>query len=461
MILIKDILNINKISVANASSLKQTSYSGVSIDSRNIKPSELFIAIKGENTDGHDYINEVINKKINGAIVNKKWFAKNKSKYKGMTFYLADETAIALGELARNHKRNYSVAVLCISGSNGKTTTKDLIAEVLNKKFNTLKTEGNFNNHIGLPLTLLKLNDYHEICVLETGSNHFNELKYLCEICEPDFALVTNIGMEHLEFFKTIEGVAKEEFTIFDYVSKKNFTCFANIDDEHIIKYFKTNKYYRVVTYSLKKQANIKGKLLGFDNNFRPKIEISTSKGKFTTNVGSAGIHSVINGLAAAAVGTYFDVSNNAIKSALSGYKPEGSKRMELITKNGFKVINDTYNSNPDSVKIGLDSLKIFKTKGKKHVVLGDMLEMGKSSKKVHSYVGKLVKEMGFQNLYTYGTESYNTFKSAKGVGNNYYFSSKDELTEFLRLNVKNSDVVYVKGSRGMKMEDIVNHLIN
>ena len=460
MIKFHELTQLDGCKVTNADMISKKTFKAVSIDSREIKPNEIFIAVKGENTNGHKYLRDVFRKGVKVVVVDKNWFRKNKNEFSNKTFVIVKNTIEALGELARNHKNKFNIPVLCIGGSNGKTTTKDLVSAVLSKKYKVHKTIGNFNNHIGLPLSLLKLNKTHEISVLEVGANHFNEVKYLCDIAEPDFGLVTNIGKEHLEFFGNERGVAKAEFELYDYLisKKKDSLCFLNFDDTYIRDFYKKNNIKNVFKYSYRYNTQVKGRFVRFNKNFEPVIEVQDRGGKFITSVSTFGKHSIFNGLAAAAVGIYFGVDKKSIKNALSKFKTESSKRMQLVKSNGVIIINDSYNSNPDSVKMGLETLSDYKTKGTKHVVLSDMLELGKSSKREHRSVGELVKKMKFRNLYTYGAESYNTFLSAKGLENNFYFDTKEDLAKFLKAMVKRGDVIYVKGSRGMKMEDVIDY---
>ena len=460
MISREDLFKIRHIQKINTDKYIKRNYKSVGIDSRNIKKGELFFAIKGERTDGHKYLDSVFDKGIELAVVNDTWFIKNKKKFPGKSFLTVRDTTKALGELALHHKANFKIPVLCIAGSNGKTTTKDLTAEVLSQKFKVLKTEGNFNNHIGLPLTLLRLDRTHEICVLEAGCNHYGELKYLCEIAEPDYGMITNIGKEHLEFFKNLEGVAKAEFELFDYLkSKEKGILFINSDDKFIRNYSLEVKSGKKFTYSYKYNSDVKGRFKGYNKNFEPEIRITKDDMEFKTSVATFGKHSVYNGLAAAAVGLYFNVSPAKIKSALKNFKVTSSKRMEVVRKNDLTIINDSYNSNPESVKMGLETLMEYKSKGKKFAVLSDMLELGRSGKKEHSEAGKLAQKLKVDNLYTFGNESYNTFKNAKKIKNNFYFKDKEDLIEMLKLNLGKNDIVYVKGSRGMKMEEVVTAL--
>lgn len=449
--------HIHKINFGNAGKKK---YKGISIDSRKVKRDEIFFAIKGENHDGHIFLADVFKKGVETVVINKSRFDKDKSisRYRGKKILVVRDTIKALGEFARIHKRNFKAGILCIAGSNGKTTTKDLTAAVLSKKFNVLKTEGNLNNHIGLPMTLLKLNSSHTFCVLEAGASHFGELRYLCEIAEPDFGLVTNIGKEHLEFFKNVRGVAKAEFELYDYLkNKENKICFLNIDDKFINKYSGGISDDKKFTYSYKSDTDVKGRFKGYNENYEPEIEIKSAKKEFKTSISTFGQHSVYNGLAAAAVGLYFKVETKKIKSALQNFIQESSKRMEIIRTGGVTIINDTYNSNPESVRMGLQTMMDFKTKGKKFAVLSDMLELGKASKREHREIGKFAAAQGIINLYTFGKESYSIFKSASKIKNNLYFDKKADLITMLKKTIKANDVIYVKGSRGMKMEEVVN----
>lgn len=460
MIRAEDFFKIDTEAVYNIEKVGKYNFESAEIDSRRIKQTQVFFAIKGDNTDGHKYLKDVFKKGVKLAVVEKKWFLKNKKDFKKSSFIVVEDTILSLGALAKNHLQKFKIPVLCIGGSNGKTTTKDLVACVLSQKYSVLKTEGNFNNHIGLPLTLLRLNHTHNFAVLEVGCNHFGEIKYLCEIAMPQYGMITNIGREHLEFFKTVKGVAKAEFELFDYLKKNNGTCFCNADDEFISKYSGKLKKANRVTYSNKKPADVKGKFVKFNKNFEPELSINYKKKSFNVTVATFGKHSVVNGLAAASAGLFFGVSPVKIKKALKEFKPVSSKRMEVLKKNGLTIINDAYNSNPDSVKMGLETIKEFNTKGKKYAVLSDMLELGKASKKEHSYIGNLAGKLKLENLLTTGPESLNTFKAAQAVKNNLYFEKKSDLIGYLKNNVKNNDVVYVKGSRGMKMEEVVENLI-
>lgn len=446
----------------NFDKIKIKSFSDISIDSRNIRKNFLFVAIKGENNDGHNYLADIFKRGAVAALVNENWYNKNQNNFKDNTFIVVKDTVKSLGELAKLHLKRFNIPILFVGGSNGKTTTKDLIAAVLSKGYKVLKNEGNLNNHIGLPLSVLQLDRYHNMCVLEAGSNHFNELKYLCEIAEPDFGIVTNIGREHLEFFKNLDGVAKEEFSLFKYLIKKDNRglCFMNFDDDYTRKYFSKNKPSRYFSFAYNYPANVRAKFIKYTDNFEPVIELEFEKKKIVTKVNTFGKHSVYNALAAAAVGLYFGISLNDVKSALENYKPASSKRMEIEKRRGILFVNDAYNSNPDSVKLGLETLKEFKPMGNIHLIISDMLELGESSKKEHTGIGNLIKKMNFENLYTFGNDSKYIFEGAKGIKNNLYFDTKDDLTKYLFKVIGKDDVLYFKGSRGMKLEEISDKVI-
>lgn len=462
MIRLDELLSLKGSKIYNRICFRRTNITGVGIDSRTIKKSEAFFAIKGESTDGHKFLEQVVNKGVNLVVI----CSRNRAQFKQMLsktpYITVPDTIFALGELAHIHRKKFKTPFLAIGGSNGKTTTKDLVSAVLSSSFKVLKTEGNFNNHIGLPLTILRMNTRHEIAVLEFGSNHFGEIEYLNKIAEPDFGLVTNIGKEHLEFFKNERGVAKAEFELYDYLKKEeDGFCFMNMDDKYIKEYAGKLPKRKKFTYSYGFKTDITGKFVKFNRDFEPVIRVKGLGKDFEMKIATFGKHSIYNGLAAAAVGLYFGVSPARIKRSLGDFKPSSAKRMEVIKSKGMIFINDSYNSNPNSVQMGLETLKEYKGKGKKFILLSDMLELGKTSKKEHSDIGKLVKKMGFKNLYTFGKKSYYTFKSAKGIENNFYFETKEDLTEMVKAVLKKEDVIYIKGSRGMKMEEVLNGLLN
>jgi UDP-N-acetylmuramoyl-tripeptide--D-alanyl-D-alanine ligase len=438
-------------------------FKSVTIDSRNCRRGDLFFAIKGDRFDGHDFIDEVCKKGVRCGVVNKAWYKRlsesKKRSFKKFSFAVVNDTAKSLGTLAKYYRKKFIIPVIAVGGSNGKTSAKDYIANVLSQKYKVLKTEGNLNNQYGVPLTLFKLNAGHEIAVIEIGTNTPGEIERLSGITAPQYGLLTNIGKEHLELLKNLDGVAKEECALIDYLDKNYGMFFLNADDKILAAETKKRRV-NTFTYGSGGKADVKGRIHGF-RGFSPEVEV---------RYGSAGLKAILKGigkqsyyaaLAAAAAGFYFEVPAGKIKKAISGYSIESGKRNQLKKINGIWIIDDSYNSNPDSVNAALENLKEYKIDGNKIIVLGDMLELGKTSRREHFETGKLVKKMGFKNLYTFGKDSVHTFYGAKGIKNNFYFSDKSVLADMLRLNVKKGDLVLVKGSRGMKMESIIESLVS
>ncbi|MGH2574789.1 MAG: UDP-N-acetylmuramoyl-tripeptide--D-alanyl-D-alanine ligase [Ignavibacteria bacterium] len=463
MLTFEDLLRLENKKIVNGNKLKGVRFTGVSIDSRKCKKSELFFAIKGGRFDGHDFILDVFKKSIKAVIAEKSWYSKLKTevkaRLKGKSLILVNDTVKTLGELARNYRRKFPlVPVLAVGGSNGKTTTRDILARVLSCKYKVLKTENNLNNQFGVPLTLFRLTNKHEFCVIELGTNHFGEIQYLCRIVEPQFGVITNIGKEHLEFFKNLKGAAKAEGEMIEYLRKRYGTFFLNYDDKYLIS--KVGKSYKnYFTYAVQNSAEVKGKILGFKK-MCPVVKIKYKNYTINTKLNSIGIQSFYSALCAAAIGYYFEVASGKIRKAITDFKTGTKRRNDLLIKNGVYVIDDSYNSNPDSVRIALENLSSYKlTMADIHLVLADMLELGKSSRKEHTSVGRLIHKMNFKNLYTYGAESYYTFQGARGIKNNFYFSDKPTLIEFLKLNLKKGDLVLIKGSHSMKMEEVTDAL--
>lgn len=456
---ITELLKIPNVKIVNKDLIAKKVFAGVSIDSRKCAKSDLFFAIKGERFDGHDFVIKVLGRGIKAAVVSKRWYkGLNKADKKRLDkkrLVLVNDTTIALGDLASIYRRKFTIPVLAVAGSNGKTTTKDFIAHVLSHKFNVLKTEGNYNNAIGVPLTLFRLRTRHQVAVVETGTNHFGEVDYLCRTAGPQFGVITNIGKEHLEFFKDINGVARGECELVDYLKGVYGMFFLNNDDKYLRRKVNRNSI-NVLSYGKNKDNDVSGRIVKY-NGFYPEVEIRYNNKMIRTTLNMIGNQSFQSALCAAAIGLYFDVPPGKVRQSLGRFKLKTDKRNELKIKNGISLIDDTYNSNPDSVAAALENLKVYKVKGRKHIVLADMKEMGRTSKKEHSSIGRLIKKMGFENLYTYGTDSKETYRAAKGLKNNFYFEDKQSLIEMLKRNVKQNDLVLVKGSRSMKMEEIVN----
>lgn len=265
---LEDLLKLRGCEIIHPEKIETVHFNGVSIDSRSCKKKDLFFAIKGERFDGHNFLEGVYKRGVEAAVVSKKWFRKSRRDGNKITdklaFILVDDTISSLGELAANYRDKFVIPVLAVGGSNGKTTNKDLIAHVLSKKYKVLKTEKNFNNNIGVPLTLFKLNKDYDFCVIETGTNHFGEVAELCSISNPQFGVITNIGREHLEFFKNLRGVVKAEFELVDYLKRNYGMFFWNKDDGILEKSFRPEKI-KWFSYGQRKDPDVIGKLRKFN----------------------------------------------------------------------------------------------------------------------------------------------------------------------------------------------------
>jgi len=461
MITAADLKKLTNVRIINEEKLNNAKFRNVSIDSRKVTKNSLFIAVKGEKFDGHDFVGQAFKKGVCAAVVSEKWYknlSENKKRsFKRYSFALVKDTIKSLGELANVHRNKFLIPVLAIAGANGKTSTKDYMAYVLSQRYSVLKTEGNYNNAFGVPLTLFRLTGNHALAVIELGTSQFGELRNLCSIANPQLGLITNTGKEHLEFFKTVKGAVKAECELLEYLSENFGLFFLNTDDAELNK-IEWRYSINTISYGSKGRPDVYGKLIKFDG-FNPVIEIKCGNNRFRTKLKGIGKQSFNAALAAAAAGFYFEVPAAKIKKAISEYTIESGKRNQLKQIKGVWIVDDSYNSNPDSLKAALENLKAYKINGRKYIVLGDMLELGKSSRKEHYESGRLIKKMGFKNLLTFGKDSFHLYKGAKGLKNNFHFDEKNVLAEMLKLELEKGDLVLVKGSRSTGMEEVIEQL--
>jgi len=449
----KDVLAIAHVGVKNIPSLRRRSFPRVSIDSRSVGKGDLFIAIRGERLDGHAFVKQAFEQGAACAVVDER---SDDETYKRRPHVVVQDTTKALGELARVHRRKFSIPVLAVAGSNGKTTTKEMIAQALSRKYRVLRTRGNLNNHIGVPLTLLEMTKRHEIAVVEIGTNHFGELTNLCAVLEPTHGIITNIGHEHLEFLKNLEGVAEAEGELFSALGARG-AGFVNVDDERIVARAKALR--KKITYGFSAKAKVRGSALTLGTDGCALFSVKApGKKAFKIDLGMPGKHAANNALATAAVAMTFGVPQKAIRSSLKRFRPVG-KRMEVVQCGGITILNDTYNANPDSVLSALETLRDMKCKGSKILILADMLELGDAAQAEHERLGRAVQSMGFGILLTYGPMASKMNKGATGMATNLHFDRKNALAEYAAGLVSRGDIVLVKGSRGMNMEDVVEFL--
>lgn len=454
-----DLKKLTGAELVNAESLKRRPVSGICTDSRAVRPGDLFIALKGESFDAHDFLDTVVKADPAAVMVHRSWIESHAQYLRTFPclFVVVPDTTAAFGELARVYRRKFDIPVIAVGGSNGKTTTKELVTAVLGAKYNVLSTEGNLNNHIGVPQTLFRLTAGHDAAVVEIGTNHFGELAYLCSIAEPTHGVLTNIGKEHLEFFGDEAGVAKEELELFRYLQKNGGTAFVNMDDRFLADGAQGMK--RAVRYGSAVTADVRAKNVKLNERGQASFTVVWSRKDvaFPVQLSAPGMHNVTNALAASAIGLTLKVKPAAVAAALASFS-SASKRMEVLSYNGVTILNDTYNSNPDSVLAALRTLGSFATSGRKLVALGDMRELGEASKREHTNIGVVAAEMKADALYTFGPFSKYTAEACGGRAKHY--ENKTDLAEDLRSALKPGDVVLVKGSRGMRMEEVVAHLI-
>jgi len=418
----------------------------ISTDSRKLTPGDLFIAIKGDRFDGHNFIDEVIKKGAKAIIV-----SRDIKPDLPVTTLKVNDTLIALGKIAVYYRQKFKIPLVAITGSNGKTTTKEMLAHLLSQKFTTLKSQGSFNNAIGLPLTLLELNNTIQSAVVEVGMNQVGEIKYLAQLAKPTIAIITNIGDSHIGYLKTKENIAKEKTQLLSALPK-NGIAILNRDDEYLTK-IKFNG--RVITYSLGNQADFIAQHLQQDIN---RIEF-TINNTYKIKIPILGLHNVYNALAAVAAAYELGLNFDQIKEAFLDFKtPSG--RMELSSSNGIKIINDTYNANPTSLKASLETVKQMLTNGRKILVMGDMLELGDLSASFHRTIAKEIIDKGINILLTIGEGATLTAEEAAKQGIAVYkCSSNEEIISKLKSMVKEEDIILIKGSRRMKLEEVVEGL--
>ncbi len=453
---ITDVRQLSEAELIQSGSLRAKRLTGVSTDSRTVGAGNLFIALRGETFDGHAFAAKAADAGAAAVIVDRAFDA-SVLKTKDVTIVAVPDTTKALGQLALVYRMKFDIPVIAVGGSNGKTTTKEMIAAVLRTKHTVLATEGNLNNHIGVPMMLFRLRPSHTMAVLELGTNHFGELGYLCSIALPTHAVITNVGREHLEFFRDLRGVAKEETELFRFMDGSFGASYVNADDPHLVK--AGAGLAKKLLYGRGAGADVRAEHVTVADDGRPSFDCSVKRlsRPYHVTLGASGMHNVSNALAAIAVGTSFGITLRSAAEALSEFT-SASKRMEIIVRNGRTILNDTYNANPDSMLAALETLVSMKSAGKKIAVLGDMKELGAASEREHAAIGRAVKRLKPDVLITFGAMAEHISRAA-GVKESEHCATKQQAIEAATAAAAPGDTVLVKGSRSMAMEDIVAHL--
>ncbi|SNX52792.1 UDP-N-acetylmuramoyl-tripeptide--D-alanyl-D-alanine ligase [Thermoanaerobacterium sp. RBIITD] len=429
-----------------------TTINGISTDSRTIKEGELFIPLKGEKFNGEEFLEKAL-QKGSAALTES---VENKGKY-DKPIILVRDTKDSLHKLATFYRKKFKIPFIAITGSSGKTTTKDMIYAVLSKKYNVLKTEGNYNNEIGLPLTIFRLKKEHSIAVVEMGMSGFGEIRKLKNIAMPDIAVYTNIGVAHIEKLGSRENILKAKSELVEDFKCGN-TIVLNADDDMLIKLLNKNgvEYY---TYGINNGDYKAYGIVSMENGVKYKALIDNDEMDIELCI--PGRHNVYNSLAAICIGIKFGVNKEDIEEALRDFRP-GAMRLNITDVKNIKIINDAYNANPGSMRAAISVLKYFNNR-RKIAVLGNMLELGEYSNIGHEEIGEYVKESNIDILITIGDLARKIAEGAlkKGMSSINVFVCNDnkEAIDKLKNIMKKNDVYLIKGSRGMKMEEIVKFL--
>ena len=441
------------------SATQEKEAAGVVIDSRKVEEDYLFIAVKGERVDGHDFIEDVFAKKALCVISEKKL---DIEKSDGNRPYILVESSLqALKCIAAFYRESLDIKIVGITGSVGKTSTKEFIASVLSQKFKVLKTEGNFNNEIGVPLTLLNIRDCHEIAVVEMGISDFGEMHRLSYMAKPDICVMTNIGLCHLENLGSRDGILKAKSEIFDFAVENCYAVLNKDDDK--LSTIEENKDRKIIFYGMT-NGNVYAENIKTDGIYGTESTICFTRSdgrieKIEVSFGLPGRHMVYNAMAAIAVGSLFDMDSEDMKRGIETIKSVGG-RLNIVETGKYTVIDDCYNANPVSMKSSIDVLDSADTR--KVAVLGDMFELGTNEGKLHYEVGSYLGEKGIDAAFFVGALSENMYQGLKDRNQNmecYYYNTVEDLLMFLDLMVKEGDTILVKASHAMHFEKIVEEL--
>lgn len=408
---------------------------GINTDTRKINKGNLFFALKGENFDGNLFALKALENGASFAVIDDdKHPVNNKT-------LLVNDVLKTLQKLATFHRNYLKLPIIALTGSNGKTTTKELIYSVLQQKYKTVATQGNLNNHIGVPLTLLTMNKDTEIGIVEMGANHQGEIAFLCELAQPDYGYITNFGKAHLEGFGGAEGVIKGKSEMYDYLRKNNKIAFINNED----------------TLQIEKALSIQSFSFGTKNSSpdvivnlveaNPFLKIDYSSTTIESKL--IGTYNFSNIAAAIAIGAYFKIPAPAIKKGVESYTP-ANNRSQIIKKGSNTIILDAYNANPSSMYVALENFNQLQNKNKT-VILGDMFELGKDAAKEHQQIVDLSESLAFNQVFLIGKNFFNTKNKTSQK-----FESFDDFKTFLKKNKFENTQILIKGSRGMALERVL-----
>ena len=424
-------------------------FSGCSTDSRTIAAGNLFIALKGENFDGHDYVSLAEDKAASSLMLEQEVSSTK-------PILQVEDTRKAMGLLAKSWREEISIPLVAITGSNGKTTVKEMVSSILSEISNVHATSGNLNNDIGVPLTLFGLDKKHQYAVIELGANHPGEIEWLTSIARPNVAVITQCAPSHLEGFGSVEGVAKAKAEIYSGLQSSG-TAIINADDDYADYWRKSSEHLNQLGFGIKSEhADVCAKNIKIlTENASVQFELICAQGSVEIFLPLSGEHNVMNALAASACCLSLEVSLMTIKKGLENMSPVKGRLQIKTGKQGSRIIDDTYNANPASLAAALRVLSHYS--GTRYLVLGDMGELGDAATQLHKDAGKLAKQLGIDKIFTLGELSINTLQ---GFGSDsFYFESHDELIDDLLNHLDADATILIKGSRAMCMEKVVNAL--
>ena len=439
---------------------KDKSVQGISIDSRTVREGNLFVAIGGERFDGHQFVKQAVRKGAEAAVVAKdRMQTISQETLNAAAVVVVEDTKKALRDAAAWHRRKFDLPTVAVTGTNGKTTTKEMIADVLSSQFRVVRSPQSYNNLIGVPLTLFRLSRRSEALVLELGMSEPGEIGVLTQTANPSVGVITNVGPAHLESMQSVERIARAKFELLENMASPK-TFVLNADDPILAKRMKERKPgEQVLSFGIEKEADFRADRISLNQDGCISFRVN---GNLTLNLLLLGRHNVYNALAAFAVGSLLGVDPQKIKGKLERYTPS-QLRMELVHLRDVRVINDSYNANPVSMQGALETLREMETQGRRIAVLADMLELGEKARDFHRGVGRKAAELGVDLLLVVGNLARQMAQGAREAGMNRnkveVFENNQQLSHYLLENLKGGDLVLVKGSRRMKTEEVVTSL--
>ena len=438
-------------------------FDGVSTDTRTIAAGSLFVPLAGARFDGHDYIGQAVGAGAAGVLVQRGREGLLEKSAGEAAVFSVDDTLRALGDLARHWRARFRIPVVAITGSSGKTTTKEMAAAIIGREKHLLKNEGNLNNLVGLPMTLFQLNESHEIAVLEMGTNRRGEIARLTEIAVPTVGVITNVGPAHLEGLKSLETIREEKGDLFRVMDNRG-TAVINLDDEALAPWAEKWKGEKI-TFGIQADADVTASHITHEGEKGTIFKLLMEGASREILLPVLGFHNVSNALAAAAASSAAGLSFDAVCQGLMAFKPVGGRMEVYRLRNGGTLVDDTYNANPASVAVALKTLQGLKGECRSTVILGDMLELGSEAERYHEEIGRSLADTGVSKAYLRGDFARVIAKGAmkRGMKSDQVLIdlSTEETVAHLKACLKTGDWVLVKGSRKMKMEEIVQAILS